>query len=253
SSQTTVGLLSVKVPKYLCIYYGYPSLVQNSSGNLVSAANWFKQFDLIVFGAGIWNINHTDHNNTMNITRTLVAKGKRVFGYVDLGVIPGTNNYSYTQMQQAVNGWSQMGATGIFWDDAGFDYGVTRQRQSDMINYCHNKSMNVIMNAWNPDDVLGGNNVTLNSGDIYILESYLVSNGTYQPLLNWTAKANKVAAYQCSLGIQVACLSTNRTSDQFTQAWFGTAVYNFDYFQATDITYSAYGSSMNRVAYYPNP
>ncbi|CAF4035596.1 unnamed protein product, partial [Rotaria sp. Silwood1] len=27
----------------------------------------------------------------------------------------------------------------IFWDDAGFDYGVTRQRQSNMIQYCHSK------------------------------------------------------------------------------------------------------------------
>jgi hypothetical protein len=127
---------------------------------------------------------------------------------------------------------------------------VTRQRQFDMVTYCHNKSMNVIMNAWNPDDVLGGSNVTLNSNDIYILESYLVSNGTYQPLYNWTTKANTVAAYQCRLGIQVACLSTNRTSDQFTQAWFGTAMYNFDYFQATEITY---GASTSLVAFYPNP
>ena len=94
-----MALQSVKVPKYLCVYYGYPSLVQNSSGNLTAAVNWFTQFDLIVFGAEIWNISHGDHNNTANITRNLVTKGKRVFGYVDLGVNPGTNNYSYAQMQ----------------------------------------------------------------------------------------------------------------------------------------------------------
>ncbi|CAF4571610.1 unnamed protein product, partial [Rotaria sp. Silwood2] len=36
----------------------------------------------------------------------------------------------------------------------------------------------------------------------------------------------------------------------FTQAWFGTAMYNFDYFQATEITYS---SSNNKLAFTPNP
>jgi hypothetical protein len=55
---------------------------------------------------------------------------------------------------------------GIFWDDAGFDYGVTRQRQSGMIDYCHSLGMN----AWNPDDVLSGENIRMNSDDIYLLE-----------------------------------------------------------------------------------
>ena len=131
---------------------------------------------------------------------------------------------------------------------------MTRQRQYDMITYCHNKSLNVIMNAWNPDDVLGGNQVALGSNDIYILESYLVSNGTYQSLIDWYARANKVAAYQCTLNIQVACLSTNRSitgsTDQFTLAWFGTAIYNFDYFQATEISY---GASTALVGFYLNP
>ena len=48
----------------------------------------------------------------------------------------------------------------------------------------------------------------------------------------------------------MACLSTTKTNDQFTQAWFGTAMYNFDYFQATDITYS---SSNNKLTFTANP
>jgi hypothetical protein len=106
------------------------------------------------------------------------------------------------------------------------------------------------MNAWNPDDVLGGTNVQLNANDIYLLESYLVSNGKYSSLKDWEIKANKCANYEKNLGVAMACLSTPKTNDQFTQAWFGTAMYNFDYFQATEISYS---SSNNNLTFTPNP
>ncbi|CAF3439424.1 unnamed protein product [Rotaria sp. Silwood1] len=243
-----MALTSVKVPKYLAIYYGWPSLVENSQGNVTAASNWFEQFDLIVFGDGIWKTTHGDHVKTQAIMSNLIARGKKVFGYVDLGVT--TQNLNRKQMRQAVDGWSSMGANGIFWDDAGYDYNVTRQRQSRMIQYCHLKNMHVIMNAWNPDDVLGGVHVKLNSNDIYLLESYLVSDGKYSSLTEWKKKADKCANYQKRLRVKMACLSTPKTNDQFTQAWFGTAIYNFDYFQATEITYS---SSNNNLAFKANP
>ncbi|CAF0899273.1 unnamed protein product [Rotaria sordida] len=245
---SSVDLTPVTVPQYLAIYYGWPSLVENSLGDVTAASNWFAQFDLIVLGDGIWKTTHGDHSKTQTIITNLIARHKKVFGYVDLGV--STQNLSVLQMQTAVDGWSVMGANGIFWDDAGFDYGVTRQRQSSMIQYCHSKNMNVIMNAWNPDDVFDGSNVQLNSNDIYLLESYLVSNGTYLSLPAWKEKADKCANYKNHSGVKMACLSTPTTHDQFLQAWFGTAMYNFDYFQATDITYSA---SNNRLAFTVNP
>jgi hypothetical protein len=102
------ALTAVKVPKYLAIYYGWPSLVQNSQGNLLTASYWFQQFDLIVFGDGIWNTSHGDHYNTITIISNLIANGNEVFGYVDLGVT--TQNLSETQMRAAVDGWSAMGA-----------------------------------------------------------------------------------------------------------------------------------------------
>ncbi len=110
--------------------------------------------------------------------------------------------------------------------------------------------MNVIMNAWNPDDVLAGVDVQLNANDIYLLESYLISNGEYSSLTDWKIKADKCADYQKHLGVKMACLSTPKTNDQFTQAWFGTAMYNFDYFQATGIHYS---SDNNNLIFTANP
>lgn len=241
-------LSSIKVPKYLGIYYGWPSLVENSKGDVAKASSWFKQFDLLVFGDGIWKSSHGDHVKTKSIIENLIANKTKVYGYVDLGV--STQNLNETQMRQAVDGWQAMGANGIFWDDAGYDYKVTRQRQSTMIQYCHSKGMNVIMNAWNPDDVLAGDNMQLNSNDTYLLESYLVADGKYSSLNDWKIKADICASYRKSFGVQMACLSTPKTNDQFTQAWFGTAIYNFDYFQATEIAYS---SSNNKLAFNTNP
>lgn len=102
-------LSSVKVPKYLAVYYGWPSLVANSQGNLTKASSWFQKFDLIVFGDGIWNTTHGDHSNTVVIISNLIAQGKKVFGYVDLGV--STQNLNETQMRTAVDGWSSTGAS----------------------------------------------------------------------------------------------------------------------------------------------
>lgn len=103
-----MSLTSVKVPKYLAIYYGWPSLVENSQGDVAKASNWFNQFDLIVFGDGIWHPSHGDHVKTKSIIQNLITNGKKVFGYVDLGVT--TQNLNETQMRQAVDGWHAMSA-----------------------------------------------------------------------------------------------------------------------------------------------
>lgn len=119
NNQTTNNSTSiiVKIPKRLCIYYGWPSLVQGANWNVTAAIQIFSQFDLIVFGDGIASSSHGDHANTQTIIQALNNLGKLTFGYIDLGVT--TQNLSITQMQTTVNNWATMGAQGIMWDDAG--------------------------------------------------------------------------------------------------------------------------------------
>jgi len=127
-----------------------------------------------------------------------------------------------------------------------------------MISYCHSLNLQVMMNAWNPDDVMSGTPMLLDSNDIYLLESYLISDNIYQNLTTWKIKADKCLSYALSFGISMACLSTSSTpisslfgfTQQFSQAWFGTAIYSFNYFQATDFQYSA----TNNILYaFSNP
>jgi hypothetical protein len=68
------------------------------------------------------------------------------------------------------------------------DYNVTRSRQNTMISYCHSLNLRVMMNAWDPDDVMSGTPMILNSQDFYLLESYLIEDNIYQNLTLWKIK-----------------------------------------------------------------
>jgi hypothetical protein len=130
------------VPGYLGIYYGYLSQVNNTSGSSSSiiayALTTFYQFDLLVSVDGL-PADSPDINNTKMIIQQLVKQGKEVYGYIDLGVTDGITNKSVTQFLSDVDTWLNIGVTGIFWDDAGKDYGTTRDRQVVAFNYTHSK------------------------------------------------------------------------------------------------------------------
>jgi hypothetical protein len=76
---------------------------------VTKASILLQKFDLIVLGDGIWETTHGDHIKTKTIISNLIFHGKKVFGYVDLGV--STQNLSEVQMREAVNGWATMGVT----------------------------------------------------------------------------------------------------------------------------------------------
>jgi hypothetical protein len=46
-----------------------------------------------------------------------------------------------------------MRAGGVFFDEAGFDFGVSRTRQNAVVDAAHTAGRRVFMNAFNPDDV----------------------------------------------------------------------------------------------------
>lgn len=49
----TVFAQSPLLPGKLAIYYGYPSLVNGSNGNLNVATEVFNDYDIVVFGDGL--------------------------------------------------------------------------------------------------------------------------------------------------------------------------------------------------------
>ena len=58
-------------PRRLAIYYGWPSLVNESYGDPTRAAAVFASFDLVVFGDGLEHPTHGDHDRHAAIIERL--------------------------------------------------------------------------------------------------------------------------------------------------------------------------------------
>ena len=218
------------VPKNLAIYYGWPSSV-NLKYTVPLAIAEFNDYDMVVFGAGLEDSGHGDHQNTKDIIDGTTAD---VYGYVDATA-------SVSTIETAIDNWDAMGGTtktckGIFFDQFGFDFGLTRTKQNDMVDYAHNAGLNVFVNAWDPDDVFKkslGKDHHLTSGDWYLAESHYVINGGWQSLTDWEAKSDKMNTYKSLSSVSMACITTTTSAagfdqDKWDNAYYAHAVYGFD-------------------------
>lgn len=251
--QTAQAAEAAVRPKQLCTYYGWPSYVNGSGGDASRAITHFGKCDLLVIGDGIEHPGHGDHSPTRIIIAALRGAGKEVFGYVDLGV--STQDLLINTMQDYVDEWRAMGASGIFLDDAGYDYQVTRARQNAMVDYIHAAGMTVFMNAWVIDDVLADVDEAgqpspsrLAAGDVYLAESWLVAGGVYQSLAEWALKADKAQQYARNKRVRIAGVSTaalnkavanNVGTSKFKMGFYGAAMYQLAAWQWTDVGYSS--------------
>lgn len=243
---TLVGLLAATAtaqvrPGDLLIYYSYPSQI-NGATTISQAAGEFAVYDIAVIGDGLQDgpgdpNPHPDHAATIQIINSSITDGTLFFGYIDLGVT--TDNLPLSEIERRVDAWQAMGIDGIFLDDFGYDYGTTRIRQNDAVDYIHTKGLPVCANGWSPDDCFGSqvhaNNPTglathLGASDYYLSESHQIIEGDYADETDWQYKANLLLAYQKQLGFKVISNTTpdvNSTFDQgkYDYAWFSAAQY----------------------------
>ncbi len=193
----TVAAQDSILPKKLAIYYGYPSLVNGSNGNIDAAVNFFSVYDVVVFGDALQfpqfnnepgqvpdyacNQNsHYDHDNTVEIINRLKTPPNQtmVYGYVTIG---GENTarclsdiappvpLSQAEIEERINAWAAMGVAGIFLDEAEYGFGTSRERQNTVIDYVHNQGLSVFINGFNPDDVF----------DTQVIHQVLYTTGYY--------------------------------------------------------------------------
>lgn len=203
-------------PFKLLIYYGYPSLM-NAIPTLEGVAQALAEYDLVVLGDGLEHPAHGDHANTLQILQLLrvFQPGTLVAGYIDLGV--STQNLTEAQMGQYTREWAAMGVDLIFWDDAGYDFLVTRERQSFAIKTARAYGMNSFMNAFNPNDLFAGPKATcMTPADWFLLESLpfndTVGGGAW-PAPGWNLRAsvisrvNSAQAWRAQYGSRIAAVS----------------------------------------------
>ena len=245
-------------PARLAIYYGIPSLVNGAGGDVERAARVFASYDVVVFGDGLQydspratgpSAGPVEHERTLAIIRRLVAlqPAVRLFGYVPLG---DTQRLPSAALADGVRRWRDMGIHGVFLDEAGYDFGVTRARQNESVELIHDAGLRVFANAFDPDDVLGSDVVPLNvreggnplgvsprfgPGDLLLLESFVVRLGEVEPAESWFERSRKAAAHSRRTGVGVMTVTTARPDGAFDAslcelAWWGTVLWSFDGF-----------------------
>lgn len=147
-----------KAVKSTCLYYGYPIAI-NDLWNEDKAAEFYSKYDIIVFGDGYQQTSHETHLSTVDIITKIKVLNPdvEIFGYVPIGGSLG-RNLTTEEIETGVDEWKATGATGIFFDEFGFDYMVTRERQNMAVDKAHSLSMTAMANAWTIDHVFNNDN-----------------------------------------------------------------------------------------------
>ncbi|WP_239617860.1 hypothetical protein [Cohnella mopanensis] len=206
----------------LLIYYGTPSGV-NDLWNPEKAAKVFSEYDYVVFGDGLELPDENQHESTVQVIQKLIELKPdiKIFGYVDLGVT--TQNLKMGEINNRINLWKATGANGIFLDDAGYDYKVSRTRLNEAVQYIHKLKMPAFINAWRPEDVMSsavqagynpkGDKTALGVNDYYLLEDMLQPTDITNPndpsvfTKSFRQKMDLAIKYRKILGVKLLSVS----------------------------------------------
>jgi hypothetical protein len=221
----------IVTPKKLAIYYGWPSAVNGAnltSDPVAAAVVAFKDYDQLVLGAGLEDPSHGDYANTIAILAHPDMANTTVYGYIDATL-------SLDTVQGKIDNWYTTGVQGIFYDQFGYDYGLTREVQRELVWCAHEKGtgLKAFVNAWNPDDAFSnavhannpnGLETRLGANDYYLAESFAIINGAYDDndldtngIKDFQDKADKMVNYRTLYGTKLAAITTSDSSP-FDQA-----------------------------------
>ncbi len=269
-------------PARLAIYYGYPSLVNESRGDVEKAAAVFAAYDVVVLGDGIEFPDRKagrypegdpeEHQKALRMIETVRRNnpGTRFFGYVCLGEIPSRNpgvvSLSPQELEERIRLWKQMGVAGIFLDEAGYDYtAVTRKRQNLAVGIIHDLGLSAFMNAYFLDHLFSlddklpyangpGKNPEhlaplLDRRDLFLLESFQVKNGTYESASAWQPRLNQALAYRRRYGTHIFSTTTTEAREpfdagKFSYAWWTARLYDLDGFSWGEPNFAASNNAL---------
>lgn len=276
-AHSVVPVVAARVPERMAIYYGYPSLVDGSNGDLQRAADVFSKYDVVILGDGIEFPDRAsrgstpgdplEHQKALRIIAS-VRNGNprtRFFGYVCLGEIqsPEQGEISLTpeQIEDRIRLWKRMGVAGIFLDEAGYDFPVvTRERQNMAVRMIHDLGLSAFMNAYfldhlfSVEDKLPHANGTgknpkrlpslLDGRDLFLLESFQVNNGTYESVSAWRARLDQALAFRRRYGPRIYATTTSThlkpfDTEQFNYAWWTAVLFGLDGFSWGEPNFAA--------------
>lgn len=270
------------VPARLAIYYGYPSLVNQSQGDVEKAAAVFGAYDVVVLGDGIEfpdkkagrtpEGDPEEHQKALRMMATVRRNnpGTRFFGYVCLGEIPSRKPevvaLSAQELEERIRLWKQMGVAGIFLDEAGYDYAaITRKRQNLAVGMIHDLGLSAFMNAYFIDHLFSvEDNLHYSNGasknpehlaplldrrDLFLLESFQIKNGTYESAEAWEPRLKQALAYRRRYGAHIFSTTTTNgrqafDAEMFNYAWWTARLYDFDGFSWGEPNFAASNNAL---------
>jgi hypothetical protein len=252
---------SPRIPARLALYYGYPSLVNGSRGDAEKSANVFSSYDVVVLGDGIEFRDRrpgrspqgdpAEHAKTLRIISSAQRKNPRVrfYGYVCLGEMRSRGRekvLSSAEIKERIALWKHMGASGIFLDEAGYDWPIVdRKRQNLAVEYIHEQGLSAFANAFYAQDLfsvedLHGKNPAhlrplLDERDLFLLESFQVKNGAYEDISEWQQRLQAALDGRRRYQSQIFAATTNAEQgtfapEKFSYAWWSAWLYDLDGF-----------------------
>jgi hypothetical protein len=230
---TGIGTTSNTGLGSLLIFYSPPNIMNGRYSDDYAAGVIARHTDVIL-GSGLQQSGNPYHASTVAIIQKVAAlgTGTTCWGYIDLGIINGSSNLSISTLQTQIDEWIAIGATGIFCDLVGYDYGVSRDRQNTIINYIHGKGVGAFLNVWNIDDLLspayhmtfnpGSTPTAANSTDSMLLESWICNSDAYgspyfATFSDIKTRGDKAVAYRSSMGIRLLATSIYSHSNHTAQ------------------------------------
>ncbi len=261
-------------PARLAIYYGYPSLVNQAKGDLEKAAAVFSAYDVVVFGDGLEFPDHqtsriaqgdpAEHQKVVQIIASVKRQNSatKIYGYVPLG---DYQSLSKEQIQERIRLWKQMGVAGIFLDEGSYDFAiVNRERQNTAVNYVHQQGLSAFMNGFFLDQIFGLENEPLYSKgknknpnhappaldkrDLYLLESFQISEGNYVDPVQWQQRMKKAHEYRMRYGTRMFAVTTTGKmpfdSQKLNYAWWSAWMSDLDGFGWGEPNFSASDNSL---------
>lgn len=239
----------------MLIYYGW----LNSFNSAVNGwdnekvAQDMSNYSILIFGNGIADPTHGDYANTAIIIPRIKAlrPDVKIFGYV-------SSNQDLTTFKAKVDLLANLPFDGVFMDESGYDFNVTRVQFNERVDYIKTKPYRTcFVNAWNVDHIVGVNNdpsfpnTTFNPGSIasnleigdwYLAESFAVNTVSYPQEtavpVDWKSRADKIRAARSNFRLNIA--ASGIIANDHTN---GQNLYNFSYHAALGYEYDAHGTS----------
>ena len=218
----TAGKATTRPLRRLQIFYGWPSGFDGATSPRL-AAEKLARYDAVVLGGGLELPKHGDHAGARQVIDG-IGKRALVFGYIPLGHQTGLKQ---AQIAARLDAWKAMGVRGIFFDEAGYDYGNTRQRQNAAIVAAHGRGLVVFANAHDPADLFqskkhetfnpSGTAIRLRAGDHYLYESFGLRLGQAEGADERERKLGQLASAR-KLGVHIWGVTTVRVNGPVDQA-----------------------------------